>query len=139
MPPLIKVVAAIIFNSENKFLMARKKEGKPLAGFWEFPGGKVEDGEDDLSALKREIKEELNVDLNAIQFGFEYRYQYPELTIDFVFFKAQIGQGEIKLVDHDAVIWMDVKETDQYLISPIDMDALKKFRNAGIDGIITKA
>ena len=131
MSSIIRVVAAIIYNDENRFLMARKKAGKSLAGYWEFPGGKVEDGEDDHLALKREIKEELNIDLKAVHFSFEYRYYFPDLTIDFVFFRAQIDRGEIKLVDHDAIEWLDVVETKKYLIAPGDLEALKQIPSLG--------
>ncbi|MBK7966854.1 MAG: (deoxy)nucleoside triphosphate pyrophosphohydrolase [Bacteroidetes bacterium] len=115
MLPTIRVVAAIVFNTENQFLMARKKEGKSLAGYWEFPGGKVDAEEDDLSALKREIKEELNVDLKEVQFVFKFTYQYPEKEIELVFFKAQIAQGEIRLIDHDGMAWIDLLQVEKGL------------------------
>lgn len=126
MPPTLRVVAAIIFNTENQFLIARKKEGKPLAGFWEFPGGKVDLGEDDLSALIREIREELNVELKDIQFSFEFMYRYPDKEIEFAFFRAQINSGNIQLTDHDDVMWINMEEIEKYKIAPADREALKQ-------------
>ncbi|MBK7682482.1 MAG: NUDIX domain-containing protein [Bacteroidetes bacterium] len=86
MPSIIKVVAAIIYNEENKFLMALKKAGKNLAGYWEFPGGKIEEEEDGLTAIAREIKEELNLELKDIHYLFEYQYQENDQTIEITFF-----------------------------------------------------
>jgi len=125
MLPSIRVVAAIIINTENQFLMARKKEGKPLAGYWEFPGGKVDGGEADITALKREIREELNVELKDIKFSFAYTYRYPDKEIDFVFFRAQIDIGKIRLTDHDDVVWIDMSEIYNYKIAPADREALQ--------------
>lgn len=125
MLPTLRVVAAIIFNTENQFLMARKKEGKPLAGYYEFPGGKVDAGEDDLSALKREILEELNVELKDIQLSFEYTYRYTDKEIEFAFFRAQIDSGNIQLTDHDDVVWIDISEINKYKIAPADREALQ--------------
>lgn len=127
MLPTLRVVAAIIFNPENQFLMARKKEGKPLAGYYEFPGGKVDAGEDDLSALKREIREELNVELKDVQFSFEYTYRYTDKEIDFVYFRAQIDSGKIRLSDHDDVVWINIEEIEKYKIAPADREALQYF------------
>ena len=59
----IEVVAAVIFNSRGEFLLAQRPHGKVYAGYWEFPGGKVEPVEDILTALKRELHEELGIDV----------------------------------------------------------------------------
>jgi 8-oxo-dGTP diphosphatase len=126
MSSIIKVVAAIIYNEENRFLMARKKGGKNLAGYWEFPGGKVEKGEDGLVAIEREIKEELNVTLKDIQYCFDYQYLEKEHTIDITFFRAQIDQGNMVLTDHDEIAWMNELETHKYKIAPGDLEAIKR-------------
>ncbi|HEX3172180.1 MAG TPA: NUDIX domain-containing protein, partial [Burkholderiales bacterium] len=55
----IEVVAAVIYNERGEFLLAQRPPGKPYAGYWEFPGGKVEPGEAAAAALKRELHEEL--------------------------------------------------------------------------------
>ena len=126
MSSIIKVVAAIIYNEENRFLMALKKAGKNLAGYWEFPGGKVEKGEDELVAIEREIKEELNVTLKDIQYCFDYQYLENEQTIDITFFRAQIDQGNMVLTDHDKIAWMNELETHKYKIAPADLEAIKQ-------------
>ncbi len=126
MPSNIKVVAAIIYNEENRFLMALKKAGKNLAGYWEFPGGKVEKGEDELIAIIREIREELNLELKNIHYCFEYQYLENEQTIDITFFRAQIDQGNMVLTDHDEIAWLNEMETNNYNIAPGDLEAIKQ-------------
>jgi 8-oxo-dGTP diphosphatase len=126
MSSIIKVVAAIIYNEENRFLMALKKAGKNLAGYWEFPGGKVEKGEEGLVAIEREIKEELNVTLKDIQYCFDYQYLENEQTIDITFFRAQIDRGNMVLTDHDEIAWMNELETHKYNIAPADLEAIKR-------------
>ena len=106
--------------------MARKKGGKNLAGYWEFPGGKVEKGEDGLVAIEREIKEELNVTLKDIQYCFDYQYLENEQTIDITFFRAQIDQGNMVLTDHDKIALMNELETHKYKIAPADLEAIKQ-------------
>ncbi|MBK9636614.1 MAG: (deoxy)nucleoside triphosphate pyrophosphohydrolase [Bacteroidetes bacterium] len=124
MSTIVKVVAVIIYNEDNRFLMARKKAGKPLAGYWEFPGGKVEAGEDEFVALEREIKEELNLELKDIQFCFQYQYRDHDQTIDFTFFRALIDSGKMVLTDHDEIVWINEWETKKYKIAPGDVEAL---------------
>lgn len=126
MPSIIKVVAAIIYNEENRFLMALKKARKNLAGYWEFPGGKIEEGEAGIVAIEREIKEELNLTLKDIQYFFEYQYQEKGQTIDITFFRAQIDRGNMVLTDHDEIVWMNGIETNNYNIAPGDLEAIKR-------------
>jgi 8-oxo-dGTP diphosphatase len=126
MPSIIKVVAAIIYNEENKFLMALKKAGKNLAGYWEFPGGKIEEEEDGLTAIAREIKEELNLELKDIHYLFEYQYQENDQTIEITFFRALIDGGKLVLTDHDEVVWIDEKETNNLKIAPGDLEAIRR-------------
>lgn len=134
MSSTIRVVAAILLNDDHRFLIARKRPGKSLAGFWEFPGGKVEDGEEDVNALEREIKEELNVQLRDIYFCFTYLYSYPTQTIEFLFFTARIKQGTLTLTDHDAMAWIKLDDQIEYNIAPGDLpafDLLKKHPPTG--------
>ena len=63
-PPFINVVAGIVLNQEGDYLLSSRPVGKPYAGYWEFAGGKVEAGESDLAALKREFEEELGIEIH---------------------------------------------------------------------------
>ena len=77
---MINVVAAIL-EKEDKILIAKKKEGKPLAGFWEFPGGKVENGETLEKALIRELKEEMDIEIEIKDYVGESIHDYGDNKI----------------------------------------------------------
>jgi 8-oxo-dGTP diphosphatase len=88
------VVAAVIERS-GTFLVGRRLRGTHLAGYWEFPGGKVQDGETLEDALHREIQEELNTGLADVTEIFTTSHEYPGRTIELHFFRATlIGQPE---------------------------------------------
>ena len=85
--PMVLVVAAALIDSDGRVLVARRPSGKKMAGLWEFPGGKVEQGETPERALIRELKEELGIDvtencLAPITFA---SHPYPEFLIDPIF------------------------------------------------------
>ena len=74
----MRVVAAVIFDNLRRVLVTQRPAGKVLAGHWEFPGGKVESGESDEAALRRELREELGVQLIAAHAGLELTHEYAE-------------------------------------------------------------
>lgn len=110
MNKIIPVSCAVIFF-QDKILAVRRSPQMPLAGFWEFPGGKVEKGESPQECLLREILEELEL---KIQVGIELpisEYSYLEgKTIRLIPFLAQIKSGEINLLEHDKYLWLGVNE-----------------------------
>lgn len=101
-----KVVCGVI-RSEKGYLIAQKKESL----LWEFPGGKIQDGETDNQALIREIKEELNLDIEPI---FEIiRYDFDTYTL--IFIEAMVsGRGSLKLQEHESVKWIKRNEMNDY-------------------------
>jgi len=90
----IEVVAAVIERPDHRFLLAERPRGKPWAGFWEFPGGKVEPGELAESALRRELHEELGIDASRIAPWIRFDYSYPETTVRLCFFRVKAWRGE---------------------------------------------
>ena len=80
--PTVRVVAAVIYDSLRRVLVAERPAGKSLAGCWEFPGGKVEEGESGEAALRRELREELGVQASALRPVFELKHEYPERHVD---------------------------------------------------------
>ncbi|MEG2458074.1 MAG: (deoxy)nucleoside triphosphate pyrophosphohydrolase, partial [Bacilli bacterium] len=97
---MINVVAGIL-KKDNKILIARKKEGKSLAGYWEFPGGKIEDGETPQESLIRELMEEMNINIKVNEYVGESIYDYGNIVISLKGYLAEILDGEITLTDHD--------------------------------------
>ena len=78
--PMISVTAAIIIEAD-KILIARRANGKHLSGYWEFPGGKLDDGETEKECLTREIKEELDIHIEVTDFFMENLHHYAEKTV----------------------------------------------------------
>ncbi len=121
---MIQVVAGIIYRTDGRFILARKKSGKPLAGLWEFPGGKCEKDETPEDALSREIAEELGIDILVDSLHTSYEYPINERHISFVFLKANYQGGVIRLSDHDALAWVTVQEAAALNVAPADDKAL---------------
>ncbi|MGG7176388.1 (deoxy)nucleoside triphosphate pyrophosphohydrolase [Clostridium paraputrificum] len=123
---MIEVVAAILKN-EDKILIARKRQGKSLAGYWEFPGGKVEKGEKPEESLRRELMEEMNIKIEVLEYVGESIYEYEnDVVIRLKGFLAEIIEGEIELSDHDSYLWVTVEEAKKYKIAPADIPLLNK-------------
>lgn len=116
---MIEVVAGIIYKN-NKFLIAQRNFKKSQGGFWEFPGGKVEIGETYKEALKREIKEEFDADIEVKEYVGENIHHYPEKDIKLIFFKAELISEEIKLLEHEDFRWITKQDKDNFEFSGAD-------------------
>ena len=92
------VVVAVIAERDGRFLVARRLQGTHLAGCWEFPGGKVHDGETNEAALEREIDEELGCTVAGLTRVFRTAHDYPERTVELHFFRGTlVGAPEARL------------------------------------------
>jgi len=118
---MIDVVAAILQNDKDEILIAKRKKGKILEGFWEFPGGKVEEGESPEDGLIRELNEEMNIDIEIMEYVGQSVHHYERGSINLIAFKAKILSGDIKLVDHDEYIWIDAIKLKEYKLAPADI------------------
>ena len=118
----IKVVAAII-QKENKILATKRGYGE-FINMWEFPGGKIEPGETKEEALIREIKEELNIEINVDKFAIDIEYQYPNFYLFMSCFMCSIKEGSIELLEHNDGKWITKKELNTLNWLPADIDAV---------------
>ena len=118
---MINVVAAILENDKREILIAKRKKDKILGGFWEFPGGKVEEGETPEVGLIRELKEEMNIDIEVIEYIGESIHHYERGSINLIAFKAKIVGGNITLVDHEEYAWVEVDKLNDYKLAPADI------------------
>lgn len=121
---MIRVVCGIIYK-DNKILLTRRKKEKSMGGFWEFPGGKVEDGESDKDALKRELKEELNLEVYDLDFSSENTHNYDKFVIHLMGYKCKAKLDPGKLTDHDKYEWVGVSELREYNLAEADRPLLK--------------
>ncbi len=132
------VVAIVLFSlSSQKYLIVRRDPRQSGAGFWEFPGGKIEFGETAETALKREIEEELSLSIDTAQLQFlsKNNHQYLAKNIEISFYLYQVPREvPIVLVDHDDFSWCDVNDLLSYQMAPADIpvvEKLKKMRHVG--------
>lgn len=118
---MIKVVAALIEN-DNKVLLARRSTGDiNVLGKWEFPGGKVEQDEDEFKAIEREIKEEFELTIKAKKFIINNVCEYPTKVVDLRLYKCDYVSGEFKLHDHSEYKWVNKEELLEYDLAPADI------------------
>ncbi len=122
---LLNVTAAII-EDKGRILIARRKPEKALGGKWEFPGGKVRRGEKPEECIKREIKEELGLEIEIEGLFCENIHKYPAGTIKLITFKARKMRGHIFLQDHDRIAWVKPEELMDYDFAPADIPVAQK-------------
>jgi 8-oxo-dGTP diphosphatase len=116
---IIKVTAAIFVN-DGMLLIAKRKSTARLPNLWEFPGGKIEPNETPEACLKRELKEEFDVDVTVGEYLGSNIHTYDFGTIELMAFKAFWEQGDFKLVDHGEIRWVFTHELDQFEFAPAD-------------------
>jgi 8-oxo-dGTP diphosphatase len=103
--PVTRVAAAVILRADGDVLLAQRPEGKPYAGYWEFPGGKLEQGETPRQALDRELREELGLEVVRAAPWMVQRYDYPHADVELHFFRVFAWRGEPAGHDGQAFAW----------------------------------
>ena len=123
----IEVVAAVIFRGDRIFATQRGygefKDG------WEFPGGKMEPGESKEDALKRELREELNVEIEVENLLKTIEYDYPNFHLTMHCFKSKLKKGEPELLEHEAAKWVSKDEIDNIAWLPADVEIIEQVKN----------
>lgn len=104
--PWIEVAAGLVFR-EGLLLVTQRSAGTHLAGLWEFPGGKREPGETWEACLRRELLEELGVDVEVGELFEEVRHAYPTKSVHLRFYRCVLKSGEPRPVGCAAVAWTD--------------------------------
>ena len=122
----IEVVAAII-RKDNTILATQRGYGE-FEGMWEFPGGKIEPGESADAALKREIQEELGVDITIDKFLCTAYYDYPAFHLTMHCYLCSVVSGEIELREHKSACWLTKESLDSVEWLPADLDIIKKLK-----------
>jgi len=103
--PIVEVAAAVVLRTDGAFLLARRPAGKAYAGYWEFPGGKVEPGEQLEAALGRELHEELGIDIVAAAPWITRVFEYPHATVRLHFFRVFEWRGEPHPKEAQEISW----------------------------------
>jgi 8-oxo-dGTP diphosphatase len=121
---MIKVTCGLIF-SEDKIFICRRNPKKSLAGFWEFPGGKVERDESLETCLKRELQEELHMDVDVIRHFLTIQHHYENFSIELISFLCDFKSATFSLKDHDAYEWVDPETLLNWKLAPADIPIAK--------------
>lgn len=122
---MIQVTAAVL-EKDGKILIAKRRKGDRLGGKWEFPGGKLHPGEEPEVCLRRELKEELDIDAEIGEFVCSCKFSYFVVPLELLVYKARYLSGTVKLVDHDDVRWVRPSELADYDFAKADVRVVKK-------------
>ncbi len=122
---MIKVTAAVI-EKDGKILIAKRKKSDRMGGKWEFPGGKLGLGETPEACLKRELKEELNIEAEIGEFICSAKFSYMLVPLELLVYKARYVSGEFKALDHDELQWVAPSELEKYDFVKADVTVVRK-------------
>ena len=129
MTPTITVVAAVV-EEDDAFLVTRRPDGVHLAGLWEFPGGKIDSAESHADALRREMREELDADVEVLELVFETVHAYPERTVALYFYRCVLKQRprpllgqEMQWIKRSALSSLGFPPADEELIRQLQLPA----------------
>ena len=108
--PITVVAAGILIDSEGRYLLGQRPEGKPYAGYWEVPGGKVEKGETVFQALQRELKEELGIDIGSSEELTVLEHDYPHAYVRLHVSIIREWRGTPKGCEGQQLSWQRISE-----------------------------
>lgn len=117
---LVKVAAAVMIR-ENKILIGKRNKDDILGGLWEFPGGKIEDGETPEVTLRREMEEELGVEIEIGAFIGMNQHTYPHIAIELHAYYCYCVKGEPRALEHQELRWVEVSELSLHEFAPADI------------------
>ncbi|MEZ5562286.1 MAG: 8-oxo-dGTP diphosphatase MutT [Gammaproteobacteria bacterium] len=109
-PEPVLVAAGVIRDSSGRILIAQRPAGSHAGGFWEFPGGKIQAGEDAFQALVRELAEEIGIQVFAASPLMICRHSYPERVVELHVFEVSDSAGEARGLEGQPLRWVTVEE-----------------------------
>ena len=136
--PTIRVAAGVLQDENGCVLIARRRAGSHLEGWWEFPGGKMETGEEPLEALVRELDEELGITIEGAEPLVAYRHEYPERIVELSVWQVRGYHGEPVGLQGQPLRWVPVQELISAGLLPADqpiVDALMERGQSPLGGL----
>ena len=122
------VVAAAVIIEDGRVLLTRRSEGQHLAGMWEFPGGKLEDGESPEEALVRECQEECGIEVGVSEILEVTHHRYPEKEVLLLFYRCELRAGEVRHLQVADHAWVAPENLDEYPLPPADEGVVARIR-----------
>lgn len=120
----MRVVGAIIINEDDQVLCALRSPEMSLPNYWEFPGGKIEAGESVHQAIVREIKEELNCEIEALQLFNDYTHEYDHVIVNLITVTCKIINGTPTVNEHAELRWVAKDNLNSLHWAPADIPAV---------------
>lgn len=130
----IKVVAAVIRDGDKIFVTQRGYGD--LKGGWEFPGGKIEEGETPQEALKREIMEELDTEIEVGELIDTIEYDYPDFHLSMLCYWCSVVRGDLVLKEHEAARWLGEDELMDVEWLPADVEVIDEVKKVFLENNI---
>lgn len=130
-PKLVLVVACALIDADGRVLLAQRPEGKAMAGLWEFPGGKIEQGERPEETLIRELREELSIEVKeACLAPFTFAsHTYADFHLLMPLYVCRRWEGTVVAREHAALKWVRTKDLAQYQMPPADLPLIPMLRD----------
>jgi 8-oxo-dGTP diphosphatase len=126
----IRVVAAVIEQAE-RYLITQRRATSVLPLLWEFPGGRVEDGETDAQALRREVRFRIGVDIEPGKLVSFVSHPYEHYVVELYLYEAKLASGQPKPVNVNAFRWVQSSEFEHYSFTPADEASMSKLLGLG--------
>jgi mutator protein MutT len=128
MKPALHVVAGVLSDAKGRVLIAQRPRGTHLAGGWEFPGGKLQAGEERAAGLARELREELGVQVQHCRPLLRLHHEYPDRDIDLDVWRVDAYTGEPQGLDGQALRWCSLANLPQAELLPADVPVITALR-----------
>lgn len=110
----VRVAVGIVINAENQVLITKRSADQHQGNKWEFPGGKIEESETPQQALRRELKEEVGIDIQSSSFFTTIEHQYSDKKVTLEFYKVTKWLGEAKGLEGQPLIWVEKSALNNY-------------------------
>jgi 8-oxo-dGTP diphosphatase len=129
------IVTAALIIEQGKILVSQRKKDSSHGLLWEFPGGKVKEGEEPRDALRRELKEELDVEVEVGMIFDAIFYSYPEYPILLLVYRCRIEKGSLKPIGCHDLRWVNLRELEKLAMPPAD-DPIRKHLGSFEEGFL---
>ena len=125
-PGALRVVAAVIYDDQRRVLVTQRPAGKALAGLWEFPGGKLEAGESPEDALRRELREELGIEVQQCRPLLELQHDYPERRVQLSVWVVERHAGQPAGLEGQPLQWATQEQLRSIGLLPADLPIIDR-------------